>query len=412
MTGRRVVVTGLGLVTPLGSDVDTTWQSITSGQSGIRLLEHIPEDFPVKIGGTVQSFDACRWMEARDVRRTDAFIHYGVAAGVQAFEDAGLVFSEDEMYQAGVVLGSGIGGIGTIEQNALLLRDKGVRKVSPFFVPGAIVNMAAGMLSIRYGLKGPNFATSTACTSGAHAIALAARVIACGDGDVMLAGGTEKGASPLGMAAFAAARALSVRNDDPKMASRPWDAGRDGFVMGEGAGVLVLESYDRAVARGARIYAELSGIGMTGDAYHITAPDPEAGNAAMCMKKALRDAGLQSEQIDYINAHGTSTPAGDVAESYAIEQVFGGALCAPPVSSTKSMTGHMLGAAGAVEAILSILALRDQMAPPTINLEVPGEGCRLDYIPGKAREVSIRHVISNSFAFGGANVSLLFSASR
>ncbi len=410
MTVRRVVITGLGLVTPLGLNVKSTWQAVTAGQSGIGLLEHIPEDSPVRIGGAVKGFDPRDWMDARDVRRTDAFIHYGMAAGVQAFEDAGLVLTGDDVYQAGVVLGSGIGGISTIEENALLLRDKGPRKVSPFFVPGSIVNMAAGMLSIRYGLKGPNFATSTACTSGVHAIALAARAIACGDADVMLAGGTEKGSSPLGMAAFAAARALSTQNDTPETASRPWDSARDGFVMGDGAGVMVLESYERATARGARIYAELSGIGMTGDAYHITAPDPEAGNATMCMKKALKDAGLQPHQIDYINAHGTSTPAGDVAESYAIEQVFGGSELAPPVSSTKSMTGHMLGAAGAVEAVFSVLALRDQIAPPTINLENVGESCRLDYIPGASRAIKMRHVLSNSFAFGGANVSLLFSA--
>ncbi|WP_461537147.1 beta-ketoacyl-ACP synthase II [Spongorhabdus nitratireducens] len=411
MTDRKVVVTGIGLVTPLGANIDSVWAKIVAGQSGIGRLEHEQADLPVKIAGHVKDFDPLQWIDRRDVRRTDPFIHYGLAAGAQAIEDAGLTLSEDEQYQAGVAIGSGIGGISMIEENALLLRDKGSRKVSPFFIPGSIVNMAAGMLSIQYGLKGPNFATATACTSGGHAIGLAARAIACGDADVMVAGGTEKGSSPLGMAAFAAARALSTR-DDPQSASRPWDKDRDGFVMGDGAGVLVLETRERAEARGAKIYAELSGVGMTGDACHITAPDPDAKGAAMCMQKALRDAGLEPGQIGYINAHGTSTPAGDIAESQAIERIFGGSDVAPLVSSTKSMTGHMLGAAGAVEAIFSILALRDQIAPPTINLDEPGDGCRLDYVAGQSRKVVTQHVLSNSFAFGGANVSLLFSESH
>jgi 3-oxoacyl-[acyl-carrier-protein] synthase II len=409
MTRRRVVVTGLGMLTPLGNSVDTTWAGIVAGRSGISLIDHFDtSNYSTRFAGLVRDFDVEPYMPAKDARRLDECIQYALAAGIQAFQDSGLEVNENNAHRIGVATGSGIGGLTSIERNHEALLEGGPRKVSPFFVPGSIINMSAGMLAIKLGLKGPNIALVTACTTGTHSIGLAGRMIAYGDADVMLAGGSEKGSTPLGMAGFGSARALSTRNDDPQAASRPWDRDRDGFVLGDGAGVIVLEEYEHAKARGAKIYAELIGFGMSDDAFHMTAP-PEGGEgAAAAMRNALRDAGVNGEAIDYINAHGTSTPAGDIAESQAIESVFGGHARKLAISSTKSMVGHLLGAAGAVEAIFSILAMRDNVAPPTINLDNPGEGCTLDYVPKEARAMQIDTVLSNSFGFGGTNGSLIF----
>lgn len=412
MDKRRVVVTGLGMMTPLGLDTPSTWSALLAGQSGIGALEvgFDLSKFPTRIGGQVRGFDATRYMSSKDARRMDTFIQYGVAAAQEAITDARLEVTPENAERIGLSIGSGIGGIEGIEKNhlAFLENDHSPRKISPFFVPASIINMIAGNLSIMHGIKGPNLAVVTACTSGAHNIALAARLIQAGDADIMLAGGAEMSTTPISLGGFSAARALSARNDEPTRASRPFDRDRDGFVMGDGAGILVLESLESAQARGATIYAELIGMGMSADAHHITQPSEGGEGAARCMINALRDTGLAPESIDYINAHGTSTPAGDVAETQAIKRAFGEHARRLAVSSTKSMTGHMLGAAGAVEAAFAILALRDQVIPPTINLDTPDPECDLDYVPHQARKASLDVVLSNSFGFGGTNGSLIF----
>lgn len=412
MNSRRVVVTGLGLVTPLGNDVDSSWSAIKNGQSGINTIEHFDtSEFSTRFGGSIKNFDCTDYMAAKEARRMDVFMHYGIAAGVQAFQDSGLQDESLDLDRAGVAIGSGIGGITSIEDNALLIRDSGPRKVSPFFVPGSIINMIGGSLSIKFGLRGPNIAVTTACTTGTHNIGLAANMISNNQADVMLAGGSEMATSPVGLGGFCAARALSTRNDDPQKASRPWDKDRDGFVLSDGAGVLVLEEYEHARKRGATIYAELSGFGMSGDAFHMTSPPEGGAGAAVCMKNALASAAMNVDDVDYVNAHGTSTLAGDIAETQAIKSVFGGHSSKLSVSSSKSMIGHLLGASGAVEAIISVLSLKDQVIPPTINLDTPDEGCDLDYVPNITREQKLDVVLSNSFGFGGTNGSLIFSKS-
>lgn len=409
MARRRVVVTGMGMLTPLGNSVEASWAGIVAGKSGISNIDHFDTaNYPTRFAGIVRDFDVEPYMPAKDARRLDECIQYGLAAGMQALADSGLAVTEGNAHRIGVAAGSGIGGLTSIERNHEALQQGGPRKVSPFFVPGSIINMAAGMLAIKLGLKGPNIALVTACTTGTHSIGLAARLISYGDADVMIAGGSEKASSELGMAGFSAARALSTRNDNPQAASRPWDRDRDGFVLGDGAGMLVLEEYEHALARGARIYAELIGFGMSDDAFHMTAPPEGGAGAAAAMANALRDAGIEPSAVDYINAHGTSTSAGDIAESQAIETVFGAHAHRVAVSSTKSMIGHLLGAAGAVEAIFSILAIRDNVAPPTINLDNPDEGCTLDYVPHQARRMKVDVALSNSFGFGGTNGSLVF----
>ena len=410
MSNKRVVVTGLGMLTPLGNTVDGTWDAIQNGKTGIGPIEHFNvSDFGTRFGGSLKNFDCANYMEPKDARRMDVFMQYGIAAGVQAFKDSGLDTDKYDSERFGVAIGSGIGGIKTIEDTSLLIRDAGPRKVSPFFVPGSIINMISGNLSIRFGLKGPNIAVTTACTTGTHNIGLASNMILNNQADIMLVGGAEMAASPVGLGGFCAARALSTRNEDPESASRPWDAQRDGFVLGDGAGVMVLEDLAHAKKRGARIYAELTGFGMSGDAFHMTAPSEGGEGAALCMKNALVSAGLNPEQVDYINAHGTSTPAGDIAETDAIKKVFGQHSSTLCVSSNKSMIGHLLGASGAVEAIMSVLTLTDQVIPPTINLEHPDPRCDLDYVPHTAREKSVNVVLTNSFGFGGTNGSLIFS---
>ena len=409
MSRRRVVVTGLGMVTSLGVDVASTWAGIIAGKSGISNIDHFDTSaYKTRFAGLVRDFKAEDYMPAKEVRRYDTFMHYGIAAGLQAFNDAKLTVTPENADRIGVALGSGIGGLTTIEDGHKTLLNDGPNKISPFFVPGSIVNMAAGLLAIRCGLKGPNFSVATACTTATHCIGLAARLIAYGDADVFVAGGAEKGSSPLGMAGFTAARALSSRNDNPQAASRPFDKDRDGFVLGDGAGVMVLEEYEHAVSRGAHIYAELVGFGMSDDAFHITSPTETGEGAAAAMRNALKDARLSPNEVDYINAHGTSTPAGDAAESQAIEAVFGDHAMKVAVSSTKSMTGHLLGAAGGVEAIFSVLAIRDNIAPPTINLDNQDPACRLDYVPNQARSMPINVTLSNSFGFGGTNGTLIF----
>lgn len=410
MPRRRVVVTGLGLVTPVGNTVNESWANIVAGKSGIAAIEHFDvSGFNTRFGGAVKDFDIDPYLNPKDARKMDLFIQYGVAAGGQAFADAGLECNEENAARIGVAIGSGIGGLPMIERNHNALNKGGARRISPFFVPGSIINMISGNLAIQYGFRGPNIAITTACTTGTHNIGYSARTIAYGDADVMLCGGAEMATTPLGLGGFSAARALSTRNDDPAAASRPWDRDRDGFVLSDGAGVLVLEEYEHAKARGATIYAELKGFGMSDDAFHMTAPPEDGSGAALAMENAIRDAGIDASSIDYINAHGTSTPAGDLAESRAIESILGEATKQVAVSSTKSMIGHLLGAAGAVEAVFSILAIRDQVAPPTINLDNPQEGCNLDYVPHTAREMKIDTVLSNSFGFGGTNGSLIFT---
>lgn len=410
---RRVVVTGMGAITPVGNNVDDSWSRLLAGGSGIEAISHLDtKDFSVSICGAVKGFDPAGVIDKKDVRKMDVFIQYGIAAAGEAIVDSGFAINDDCAHRYGVVIGSGVGGLTSIEQgHSMLLNNRGrvPRRISPFFIPAAIINMAAGWVSIKYNLQGPNFATSTACATGSHAIALAARTIAYGDADLMVAGGAEKGSSALGMTGFAAARALSTRNHEPEKASRPWDVERDGFVLGDGAGILVLEEYEHAVTRGARIYAEISGVGMSGDAWHITSPPEDGRGAALAMVSALEDAGLDPIDVSYINAHGTSTLVGDVAETRAIHKVFGTHATRLAVSSTKSMTGHLLGAAGAVEAIFSIKSLIEGVIPPTINLDEPDEGCDLDYVPHHAREIQMGHVLSNSFGFGGTNVTLIFS---
>ncbi|NQV69157.1 MAG: beta-ketoacyl-ACP synthase II [Pseudohongiella sp.] len=410
MNARRVVVTGLGLITPLGNDVDTAWTAIKNGQSGITMLDRFDtSEFSTRFGGSIKDFDCTDYMQAKDARRMDIFMHYGIAAGVQAFQDSGLEDSNFNPERAGVAIGSGIGGIVSIENNSLLVHKSGPRKISPFFVPGSIINMTAGTLSIRFGLQGPNIAITTACTTGTHNIGIAANMIANNQAEVMLAGGSEMATSPVGLGGFCAARALSTRNDDPQHASRPWDKDRDGFVLSDGAGIMLLEELEHARKRGANIYAELVGFGMSGDAYHMTSP-PEGGTgAALCMRNALLSAQMDPSQVDYVNAHGTSTVAGDIAETLAIKSVFGAHAKDLCVSSSKSMMGHLLGASGSVEAIISVLTLRDQVISPTINLDNPSEGCDLDYVPHNSREQEVNVVLSNSFGFGGTNGSLIFS---
>ncbi|MFD2110902.1 beta-ketoacyl-ACP synthase II [Thiorhodococcus fuscus] len=409
MAGRRVVVTGLGLVAPVGLDVKSSWDSILAGRSGIKPITHFDiEPFSTRFGGPIYGFDPSQYISEKEAKKMDKFIHYGMAAGCQAIADSGLEIDESNCRRIGVAIGSGIGGITGIENNYEAYREKGPRRISPFFVPANIINMVAGNLSIKFGLKGPNYSIVSACSTGAHNIGEAAIMIRHGYVDVMVAGGAEMATSPVGLGGFAAARALSTRNDAPEAASRPFDKERDGFVLSDGAGVVVLEEYEHAKARGATIYAELVGVGMNSDAYHMTAPSEDGEGAANCMLIALNDAGLNLEQVDYINAHGTSTPAGDAAETRAVKRAFGDHAYKLCVSSTKSMTGHMLGAAGGAEAIFTILALRDQVAPPTINYQTPDPACDLDYVPNTAREMPIEVALSNSFGFGGTNGTLIF----
>ena len=406
---RRVVVTGLGMLSPLGNDPETTWQNLLLGKSGIGNIEHFDtSEYPTRFAGLIKDFDAQNYMERKESKKMDLFIQYGVAAGVQAFKDSGLEITEENAGRIGVAVGSGIGGLGLIEANFEKMLKTSPRKLSPFFVPSTIINMIAGHISIMFGLKGPNIAIVTACTSGVHNIGHAARMIAYGDADAMVAGGAEKASTQLGMGGFGAARALSTRNDSPQEASRPWDKDRDGFVLGDGAGVIVVEEYEHAKARGAKIYAELVGFGMSGDAYHMTSPPSDGSGAAHAMKNAINDAKIDIENIGYINAHGTSTPAGDIAETNAVKSVFGDQAYNVMMGSTKSMTGHLLGAAGAVEAIFTIQALANNVVPPTINLDNPDEGCDLDYIAGSARDVNLEYALCNSFGFGGTNGSLIF----
>ncbi|MEH6589650.1 MAG: beta-ketoacyl-ACP synthase II [Halioglobus sp.] len=410
MIGRRVVVTGMGMVTSIGHTVEDTWSSILAGKSGVAAIDTFDVSaYGTKFSSSVRDFDATTYIAPKDARKMDTFVQYGMAAGIQAMEDSGLTITEENAPRVGAAIGSGIGGIGQIEKNAEIVRTSGPRKISPFFVPGSIINMIAGNLSVKYGMQGPNLAIVTACTSGTHNIGMGARLIALGDADAMLVGGAEMATTPVGLGGFAAARALSTRNDDPEAASRPWDKDRDGFVLGDGAGVIMIEEYEAAKARGAKIYAELIGFGMSGDAHHMTLPPEDGRGAAAAMQNAVRDAGINAGRISYINAHGTSTNAGDVAESRAVETVMGSDAGNVAVSSTKSMIGHLLGAAGSVEAIFSILAMRDQVAPPTINLDNPSEGCNLNYVPHTAQEMAIDCVLSNSFGFGGTNGSLIFA---
>lgn len=411
MAKRRVVVTGLGMITPNGLSVAETWKSVLAGQSGVSLVEHFDtEAFATKFAALVKNFHAEDYMDRKDARKMDTFIQYGVAAAKEAVEHANLNLDAVNKSRIGVMVSSGIGGIEGIEENHTKLEKNGPRRVSPFFVPSSIINMISGHISMMYGFTGPNMAIVTACTSGVHNIGQAARVIMYGDADVMVAGGAEKASTPLAMAGFSSARALSTRNDEPQKASRPWDQDRDGFVLGDGAGVVVLEEYEYAKKRGATILAEVTGFGMSADAFHITSPPEHGEGAQLAMRNALKDSGLAAETIQYINAHGTSTPAGDIAEVRAIKAVFGEHAHDLMVSSTKSMTGHLLGAAGAIESIFSILAIRDQIVPPTINLEQPGEECDLDFVPHQARKAALTHVLCNSFGFGGTNGSLIFSA--
>ena len=411
MSKRRVVVTGLGIVSPVGSKIQTAWDNIVAGKSGINRISpdlFDASEFSVKIAGNVTDFDANEYIKPKDQRKMDPFIHYGIGAGTDALTDSGIVVTEDNADGIGVIVGSGIGGIGTIEKNLEAYFKGGPRKISPFFVPSSIVNMVAGNLSIMHGLRNHNMSPVSACATATHSIGDAARMIAYGDADAMLAGGAEMATTPLGIGGFAAARALSTRNDDPEAASRPWDVDRDGFVLGDGAGILVLEEYEMAKARGAEIYCELVGFGMSSDAFHMTSPSKDGEGAARCMTNALRDAGLNPEDIDYINAHGTSTPAGDVAETMALKRAMGDYAKKVAISSTKSMTGHLLGAAGGIEAVFSVLAIRDQILPPTINIDNPDPACDLDYVANTARQAEVNVAMSNSFGFGGTNGTLIF----
>ena len=410
MNERRVVVTGLGLVSPVGNDVASSWDALKNGRSGINSLSHFDaSDFSTRIGGSIKNFDCSPYMQAKEARRMDIFIQYGIAAGVQAFKDSGLLDSHWDADRAGVAIGSGIGGLTTIEETAIQIRESGPRKVSPFFVPGSIINMLAGNLSIRFGLRGPNISVTTACTTGTHNIGIAGNMIQNNQAEIMLVGGAEMATSPAALGGFCAARALSTRNQEPEKASRPWDRDRDGFVLSDGAGIMVLEELEHARKRGARIYAELAGFGMSGDAYHVTSPPEGGAGAALCMRNALASATLDFAAVDYINAHGTSTQAGDLAETEAIKTVFGDHAKHLSVSSSKSMLGHLLGASGAAEAIISVLTIVDQVITPTINLDEPDEGCNLDYVPHISRDQSVNVVLSNSFGFGGTNGSLVFA---
>ncbi len=409
MAKRRVVVTGIGMLTPLGNTVESTWDNLLNGKSGIRAIDHFDATlYATRFAGLLNDFNVEDNISRKEAKKMDLFIQYGVVAGIQALKDSGLEITEKNATRIGAAIGSGIGGLGLIETNHTKLTNSGPRKLSPFFVPSTIINMISGHLSIMFGLRGPNISIVTACTTGVHNIGHAARMIAYGDADAMLAGGAEKASTSLGVGGFAAAKALSNRNDDPQAASRPWDRDRDGFVLGDGAGVMVMEEYEHAKARGAKIYAELVGFGMSGDAYHMTSPPADGAGGALAMENAIADAGITKESIGYVNAHGTSTPAGDVAEVAALKSVFGDHAYQLAVSSSKSMTGHLLGAAGAVESIISALSLQNQVLTPTINLDNPGEGCDLDFVPHTARDAKLEYAVCNSFGFGGTNGSVVF----
>jgi 3-oxoacyl-[acyl-carrier-protein] synthase II len=409
MSQRRVVVTGMGIVSPVGNTLATAWDSVTNGRSGVGPITHFDATaYASRIAAEVRDFDAKAWMPPKDVKKMETFIHYGIAASLMAMEDAGLEITDANAERAGVIVGSGIGGIRGIEETSVDLHKGGPRKVSPFYVPSTIINMISGQLCIMKGFKGPNFSAVSACATSNHSIGMAMRMIQYGDADIMVAGGAEHGCTPSSVAGFCAMKALSTRNDEPTRASRPWDRDRDGFVLGDGAGILVLEEYETAKARGARIYCELVGFGASSDAYHMTAPSDTGEGPARCMAMALRDAGLNPDQVDYLNAHGTSTPLGDVAETAAMKRALGDHAYKTMVSSTKSMTGHLLGAAGGVEAIFSILAIHHGIVPPTINLENPSEGCDLDYVPNTARQAKVDVAMSNGFGFGGTNGTLVF----
>ncbi len=409
MSKKRVVVTGLGMISPLGSNVEDTWKAIVAGKSSVGLIDHFDaSDISCRICSHIKNFDPTPLIPEKETRKKDLFIQYGIVAAVEAIKDAHLTVTEENSHRIGLAIGSGIGGLPMIEKCHSVLLESGPRRISPFFIPGAIINMIAGNISIMYGMRGPNIAAVTACTTGTHNIGLAARAIAYGDADVMVAGGSEMATTKLGVSGFAAMRALSTRNDAPEKASRPWDKDRDGFVLGDGAGVIILESLEHAKQRGAKIYAELVGFGMSADASHITTPHPEGLGASLSMNSALSDAGMSPADVDYVNAHGTSTPVGDELEVLAIKRTFGDHAYKLAVSSTKSMIGHLLGAAGAVEAIFSILAIRDQIAPPTINLDNPSEGCDLNFVPHEAQSMKIQATLSNSFGFGGTNGTLIF----
>ncbi len=408
-SNRRVVITGLGILSPVGNDLASSWDGIVSGRSGIAPITHFDASaFSTRIAGEVKGFDPSQWIAPKDIKKMDPFVHYGVAASMMAIADAGLEISEAAAERIGVAIGAGIGGLKGIEETTLKLAEGGPRKVSPFYVPSTIINMIAGQVSIMTGAKGPNIAAVTACTTATHNIGLAMRMIQYGEADAMIAGGAEFATTPTSVGGFCAMKALSTRNDEPEKASRPWDRGRDGFVMGDGAGILILEEYERAKARGARIYAELAGFGMSGDAHHMTSPSENGEGGARCMRNAIKDAGIEPSAIGYINAHGTSTPQGDLAETMGIKSVLGDHAHKVMVSSTKSMTGHLLGAAGGVEAVFSAMALHTGVIPPTINLDDPSEGCDLDYVPHTAREAKIDIAMSNSFGFGGTNGTLVF----
>jgi len=409
MSKRRVVVTGLGIVSPVGNDLSSAWDAITHGRSGIGPVTHFePVGYPTTICGEVRGFDATRWIGAKDAKKMDPFIHYGVGAAFMAIDDAGLEITEANAERIGVIVGSGIGGLLGIEETTEKFVQGGVRKISPFYVPSTIINMLPGQISILKGIKGPSFSAVSACATSNHSIGTAMRMIQYGDADVMIAGGAERGSSPTSMGGFCAMRAMSTRNDEPTQASRPWDKDRDGFVLGDGAGILVLEEYEHAKARGARIYCELAGYGASSDAWHMTAPSENGEGPARCMAMALRDASINPDDVQYLNAHGTSTPLGDLAETLAMKRAFGDHAYKMMVSSTKSMTGHLLGAAGGVEAIFTVLAMHHGIVPPTINLDTPGEGCDLDYVPNVARETTLDIAMSNGFGFGGTNGTLVF----
>jgi len=406
---RRVVVTGLGIVSPVGNDLKTAWNNILAGKSGASLItEFDTGDQAVKFACTVKDFDATEYIPKKELKKMDTFIHYGIAAADQAIKDSGIEITDENAERIGVAVGSGIGGLPMIEKNKDAMEKGGARRISPFLIPGSIINMISGNLSIKYGIKGPNIAPVTACTTGTHSVGLGARIIAYGDADVMIVGGAEKASSPLGIGGFAAARALSRNNDNPEGASRPWDRDRDGFVLGDGAGVMVLEEYEHAKARGAKIYAEMAGFGMSGDAFHMTSPSEGGEGAARCMINAIKDAQLNVQDIQFVNAHGTSTPAGDVAETMAMKVAFGAHAKSLAITSTKSMTGHLLGAAGGIEAVFTIMSLHDQVASPTINLHNQDPACDLDFVPNIARDMKIDVAISNSFGFGGTNGTILF----
>ena len=409
MAKRRVVVTGLGIVSPVGNDLKSSWDSILAGRSGASLITDFDAaEFAVKFACTVKNFDASEYIPKKDLKKMDTFIHYGVAAASQAIKDSGIEITEENAERIGVAVGSGIGGLPLIEKNKDALEKGGPRKISPFIIPATIINMISGNLSIRYGYKGPNYAITTACATATHSIGDAARMIEHGDADVMITGGAENATSILGLGGFAAARALSSRNDDPATASRPWDKDRDGFVLGDGAGVVVIEEYEHAKKRGAKIYAEVLGFGMSGDAYHMTTPSVGCEGASRCMNNAINDAGINPDEVDYVNAHGTSTPAGDIVEVQAAKLTFGDHAYKLAMSSTKSMTGHLLGAAGGIEAIFTVLAIKDQVAPPTINIFNVDEGCDLNFVPDTPQEMKIDTAVSNSFGFGGTNGTLVF----